>query len=453
MRLDRRNFLMALATTPLPAAAQPTPRPTIHDILKERIEVGRQSVGMVAVTLQGGRRELVTYGHSGTADDRPLDMDSVFEIGSITKVFTALLLADMVQRREVALDDPVAALLPAGTKIPEKGKPITLLDLATYTSGLPRMPSKWAPGDSKNPYADYTAAMMMEFLASYQLKHEPGTYYEYANLGFGLLGHALATRAGKPYETLVLERICGPLGMADTRIALTPAMKARRVQPHDANLFPTPDWEFQAFAGAGALRSSANDLCAFVEAAMGQRQSPLKDAFALLLSIRRPAYKPTPDVALGWFVSSGKLDEIVWKDGGTGGTSSFIGFGRKGQRAGVVLSNAGYWNNINDIGYHLIDPDLPVKPQRRAVPVGAARLERLVGSYKFERFTIAVTRLGDRLFAELSGQPAFEVFALSDTEFFYRVVDARLTFELGTNGQPTALVLHQNNKDMRGVPL
>ena len=433
--------------------AQSDAKPTVRDILKDRIEVGHQSVGMVAVTVQDGRRELVSYGRSDMPDERPLDMDSVFEIGSITKVFTALLLADMVQRREVALADPVASLLPAGTKIPEKGKPITLLDLATYTSGLPRMPGNWAPGDSRNPYADYTAAMMMEFLASYELKHEPGTHYEYANLGFGLLGHALATRAGRPYEALVIERICTPLGMGDTRIALTPAMKARRVQAHDANLFPTPDWEFQVFAGAGALRSTANDLCTFVEAAMGRRASPLKEAFALLLATQRPAYKPTPDVALGWFVSHGKLFDIVWKDGGTGGTCSFIGFAPKRQRGGVVLSNAGYWNNINDIGYHLIDPDLPVKPQRRAVPIEAAKLARLVGSYKFEKFTIAVTRLGDRLFAQLGTQPAFEVFALSDTEFFYRVVDAQLTFELGPDGNPAALVLHQNNKDMRGMPL
>jgi CubicO group peptidase (beta-lactamase class C family) len=356
----------------------------------------------------------------------------------------------MVQRREVALADPVAALLPGGTKIPEKGKPITLLDLATYTSGLPRLPANWSANDSKNPYANYTARMMMEFLASHELKHEPGTHYEYANLGFALLGHALATRGGKPYEALVLERICGPLGMADTRIALTSSMEARRVQAHDASLFPTPDWEFKVFAGAGALRSTANDLCIFLAAAMGQRDSSLKETFALLLSTRRPAYRPTPDVALGWFVSSGKLDDIVWKDGGTGGTCAFIGYGRKRQRGGIVLSNAGYWNNINDIGYHLIDPDLPVKPQRRAVPVEAARLERLVGSYRFEKFTIAVTRLGNRLFAQLGDQPAFEVFAVSDTEFFYRSVEARLVFEPGPDGEPAVLVLRQNGKDFRG---
>jgi CubicO group peptidase (beta-lactamase class C family) len=453
MHPTRRHLLLSLAATPIPAVAQTEPRPTVRDILKERIEVGRQSVGMIAVTLQDGHRETVTYGRAGTPDDRPLGGDSVFEIGSITKVFTALLLADMAQRREVALDDPAVSLFPAGTRLPEKGKPFTLLDLATYTSGLPRMPGNFHPQDSRNPYADYTAAMMMEFLASHEMKHDPGTHYEYANLGFALLGQALATRAGRPYEALVIERICAPLGLDDTRITLTPSMKARRVQAHDASLFPTPDWEFQVFAGAGALHSTANDLCRFVEAAMGQRDTALSEAFALLLSTRRPAYKPAPDAALGWFVSSGKIDEIVWKDGGTGGTCSFIGWGRRSRRGGVVLSNAGYWNNINDIGSHLIVPDLPVKPQRHAAPIDAARLERLVGSYRFERFVIAVTRLGDRLFAQLGDQARFEVFAVSDTEFFYRAVDARLTFELGADGSPAALVLHQNNKDQRGLRL
>lgn len=199
MPLARRDLLMAVASAPIPALAQSAAKPTIRDILAERIEVGRQSVGMIAMTLQDGRRELVTYGKPGTADDRPLDGNTVFEAGSITKEFTALLLADMVQRREVALEDPVASLLPAGTRIPERGKPITLLDLATYTSGLPNLPRPFKSADEPNLYGDYTAARMLDFLASYELKHEPGTHYEYANLGFALLGHALSSRAGKPY--------------------------------------------------------------------------------------------------------------------------------------------------------------------------------------------------------------------------------------------------------------
>lgn len=444
---------MALASVPIPALAQADAKPAIRDILIDRIEVGRQSVGMVAMTMQDGRRDLVTWGKSGTADDRPLDGDTVFEAGSITKVFTALLLADMVQRREVALDDPVASLLPAGTRIPERGKPITLLDLATYTSGLPNLPRPFKSADDPEPYADYTAARMLDFLASYGLEHEPGTHYEYANLGFALLGHALSVRAGKPYEALVVERICAPLGLGDTRITLSPSMKARSVQGHDSNLFAVPDWQFLVFAGAGALHSTASDLASFVEAAMGQRPSPLDPAFALLLSTRRPAYKPSPEVALGWFVLTIRPEELVFKDGGTAGARSFIGFSPKSRRGAVLLSNTGWRNNINDIGLHLVDPGYPVKPQRPAVPLEAAQLERLVGRYKFEPFVIDVSRRGDRLFAQLTGQAMFEVFASAETEFFYRIVDAQLSFELGPDGRAAALVLHQNKTDRRGLRL
>src|SRR5215470_11566316 len=161
-------------------------------------------MGLVAGRIDGGRRIAATYGRSGAANDRPLDADTVFEIGSITKVFTALLLAEMVGRGEVALDDPAAKFLPERVRMPEyQGVPITLLDLATYTSGLPRMPNNFAPKDPTNPYADYTADQLYDFLSGYKLAYTPGKHYEYANLGFGLLGHVLSLRAGKSSEELV----------------------------------------------------------------------------------------------------------------------------------------------------------------------------------------------------------------------------------------------------------
>src|SRR5262245_65347082 len=159
------------------ALAKPTPR----DILIERIEVGHKSVGMVALTVHEGHRELVTYGQSGSAGVA-LDGDTVFEIGSITKSFTALLAADMVLRREAALDEPVAALMPAGTRIPQRGKPITLLDLATHTSGLPRVAGHSKPRDPAHPSADYRAEQMLALLASYELPREPGPQYASSNL-------------------------------------------------------------------------------------------------------------------------------------------------------------------------------------------------------------------------------------------------------------------------------
>lgn len=450
--LRRRHLIGALLTAPFAARAQPDPDSALRAILAERIDVARQSVGMIAVVLGEGQRQLVSYGRSDMPDDRPLDGDAVFEIGSITKVFTALLLADMAQRGEVALDQPVAALLPAGTVLPERERPITLVDLATYSSGLPRQPGNLAPPSERNPYAEYSAARLYAFLASHALRFPPGTHYEYANLGFALLGHALALRAGKPYEDLVVERICAPLGLPDTRITLTPSMQARIVQGHDAALFATPNWDMQVFESTGGLHSTANDLSTFLEACAGWRASALGPTIASVLATRRPGPGGTTEVSLGWFITSRHDDEVVWKDGGTGGSCSFIAYSLRHRRGAVVLSNAGYWNDVNDIGAHLINPAFPLRAQRPAMPVAPERLAVLVGSYRITpTLILTVTRLGARLFAEASGEPAFEIFPASETEFFYRRLAIQLSFELGADGRAASVVMHARGGDRRGT--
>ena len=216
----------------------------IRTILRDRIDQTRQSVGMVACQFDSASQKIATYGRSDAANGRALDGDTVFEIGSITKVFTALLLTEMVTRGEVALDDPASKYLPAQVKMPERnGRKITLLDLATYTSGLPRVPDG-IPNTGDNPYAAYTVEQLYEFLSGYTLRFDPGKRYIYANLGFGLLGHVLAVRANTSYEDLIVSRICAPLGMADTRILLTPSMRDRLAQGHLSNLKPTSNWDF-----------------------------------------------------------------------------------------------------------------------------------------------------------------------------------------------------------------
>ena len=164
--------------------------------IKSRIEA-KKSTGMVVATIEpDGSSSIAAFGDPGPGA-RPLDADSVFEIGSITKAFTAILLADMAERGEVKLDDPVAKYLPADVSIPERnGRKITLLDLSTQSSGLPRLPDNMRPADPRNPYADYSAAQMFEFLGRYQLTRDIGAQFEYSNLGVGLLGQALTRRAG-----------------------------------------------------------------------------------------------------------------------------------------------------------------------------------------------------------------------------------------------------------------
>ena len=150
----------------------------IRNILAERIDTMHRSVGIVVGVIDPQGRHIITYGHMDNGDSRPLDGDALFEIGSVTKVFTSLLLSDMVQRGEVALSDPVAKYLPSSVKVPERnGRVITLIDLSTHTLGLPRMPTNFAPKDPNNPYADYTPDQLYEFLSGYTLTRDIGSQY------------------------------------------------------------------------------------------------------------------------------------------------------------------------------------------------------------------------------------------------------------------------------------
>ena len=412
----------------------------IRRILVDRIDVQRQAVGLVAGVIDAGGSRVVAY---------KSEPDAVFEIGSATKVFTSLLLADAVARGEVALTDPVAKYLPAEVKMPQRGgRQITLEDLATHTSALPRLPSNLAPADAANPYADYSVAQLYAFLSSYQLPRDIGERYEYSNLGAGLLGHALARRAGMDFESLVRTRITGPLRMTDTSVTLTPALRQRLAKGHNAQGQPAANWDLPTLAGAGALRSTAADLLRLLGAFLGYTDTPLAGAMRAMLDVKRPTPTPALRIALGWHVlstSSGR--EIVWHNGGTGGYRSFIAIDAKSRTGVVVLSNMSTPAGIDDIGLHLLDPSLPLlRPPtaRTAVTLSAAQLDRCVGKYQLApTFILTVTREDARLFVQATGQPRFELFAENERDFFLKAIDAQITFDVSGQGRAPSLVLHQ----------
>ncbi|HKB12407.1 MAG TPA: serine hydrolase [Vicinamibacterales bacterium] len=440
----------ASAQTPIASDAE------ITQIVAERIDVGRQSVGMVVGVIEPSGRRVVSYGALAKSDTRPLNGDTLFEIGSITKVFTSLLLADAVERHEVALTDPVSKYVPAAVTMPQRGgRVITLQDLATHTSGLPRMPDNFKPADPANPYADYSVEQLYQFLSSYQLTRDIGAQYEYSNLGGGLLGHVLALRAHTDYASLVRERITAPLGMPSTAIALSPELKSRLAVGHSATLQPVANWDLPTLTGAGALRSTTNDLLTFLAANLGSTTSPLAAAMSAMLSVRRPTGTANLQIALGWHIVTAHGREIVWHNGGTAGYRTFIGFDRAARAGVVVLTNAGTAAGPDDIGRHLLDPQLPLlaisaPAQHTEVKIDPAIYDRYVGRYQLApAMVMAVTRGEDHLFAQLTGQPRFEIFPESETQFFFKVVDAQLTFETDTQGKTTAAVLHQNGVNQR----
>ena len=335
----------------------------IKKILADRIDVQRQAVGLVVGVVDADGRRIVSHGTSGSAAS--LDGDTMFEIGSATKVFTAILLVDAVTRGEVALTDPVAKYLPASVKVPSRsGKQITLQDLSMHTSALPRLPTNLSPANMANPYADYSVEQLYAFLSGYELPREIGERYEYSNLGAGLLGHVLALRAKMDYETLVRRRITEPLGMKSTVVTLTEPLKARLAAGHNAQRTAVPNWDIPTLAGAGALRSSANDMLTFLSAQIGLTPSPLSKPMQATLASRRPTPTPRLEIALGWHIlvapSGG---EIVWHNGGTGGYRFFMGFHPTNRRGVVVLSNMSTPAGADDIGRHLLDPLFPLLKQ------------------------------------------------------------------------------------------
>ncbi len=424
----------------------------IHQILVNRIDKEKQGVGIVVGVIDAKGRRIVSYGSLEKGDKRALDGDTLFEIGSITKLFTSLLLAEMAQRGEVRLEDPIAKYVPTTAKIPQRGgRQITLVDLATHTSGLPRMPANLNPKDPANPYIDYTEDQLYTFLSSYELTRDVGVKFVYSNLGFGLLGQGLARRNGTNYETLVEARICQPLGMTSTRITLTPEMEQRFAAGHSSDLVTVSKWDIPSLAGAGALRSSANDMLKFLAAAMGYSHTNLAPAFKAMLSVKRPMGQAFMDSALGWVIDTRGGGEIIWKNGGTGGYRTFIGYSPRTGVGVVALSNASTAAGTDDIGLHLLDARFPLdvpEGSPRETTVSAKVSDSYVGHYKLgQTSVVTVTREGDQLYATLTGQPRAAIYAKGEREFFYKIVDAQISFQGDAQGQSTALVLHQGGRD------
>jgi serine-type D-Ala-D-Ala carboxypeptidase/endopeptidase len=436
MRSIAAAFTLFLAVN---AVAEVASDAEIRKMLVERVDQQKRAVGIVVGVIDPSGRRVLSHGALTGNDKKPPNGDTLFEIGSVTKVFTSLLLADAVQRGEVKLDDPVSEYLPADVKMPERGRAITLRDLATHTSGLPRLPTNIAPKDESNPYADYTVKQMYEFLSSYELPRDAGETYEYSNFGAGLLGHVLARRAGVEYEQLVRTRITNPLGMKSTGIRLTDALQKRLAPGHDEERKPAKNWDIPTLAGAGALRSSANDLLNFLAAVLRYSTTPVTPAMTSMLATKHATQVPAMNIALGWHVTTGTDGrEIVWHNGGTGGYRSFVGFDPKTREGVVVLTNTFTNEGIDDIGRRILSP-------RSETTVDEKVLDRYAGTYELApSFVLVVTREGNQLFAQATGQPKFPLFAANEKEFFYKVVDARITFE------NEGLVLHQNGAQMPG---
>ncbi|MEI9997182.1 MAG: serine hydrolase [Rhizomicrobium sp.] len=410
----------------------------VDDAVKARIAAG-QYPALVIAYVDHGRTQVAAYGTLGGG--KAPDGDTVFEIGSITKTFTATILADAVTRGTLGLDAKVATLLPDFTIPTRGGKAITLADIATQHSGLPRLPDNFNPADPKNPYADYGAAQLKAFLASYALPRDPGASYEYSNLAFGLLGYALAQNAHADYRTLLRQVVLGPLGMRDTDTETSAAQAARMAPGHDMRGEPQPNWDLSALAGAGAIRSTGNDMLRYLRANMGEA-SPLSAAMTLAHAARTDG-PPGERIGLAWMTRTTGAGPVVWHNGMTGGYAGVIAFTADGTRGIVVLTNMAV--EVEDLAFAALDPSAPLAPAQKSITLAPAELEQYTGRYQLEpNFVLNVAPRDGQLFAQATGQGPFPLYPTARNEFVARVGGISVSFTRDAQGRVAGLVLHQN---------
>ena len=426
----------------------------IREILRDRVvALGGEGAGIgivVGVIGPEGRR-VISYGRPGRSDPRVLDGDSVFEIGSMGKVFTALLLADMVRRGEVVLTDPVAKHLPAGVRIPERsGRSITLLDLATHTSGLPFMPDELPVYDDQAA-ARYGAAQLYQFLARYQLTRDPGADWDYSNVGYWLLGQALASRSGMDFATLLRTRVTGPLKLKETALTLSPRLKAHLAVGHNAVLEPAPSvssvsvYAAMQAAGVGCV-SSVHDLLTFLAVAMSDKPSPLAESIALMLSTRRPMGEG--EQALGWVVLGKGDDRLFMHDGATWGYNGYMAWDPKRRVGVVVLSNQ--LAGIGDIGRHVLQPGAPLErptvTRHTEMTLESARLDACAGTYEADEEGIfSIVREHDFLTLQLPvawGLPKFRLRPESRSDFFVAELPIRVTCQSDGDARAASVLVY-----------
>lgn len=379
--------------------------------------------GVVVGLYDAGAREV--YGFGAGPGGGPPTGRTRFEIGAVTEVFTGLLLADAVQRKEVELDQPVAELLPPGVTAPTRdGAVVTLRRLATHSAGLPRLPPSLAPrATAADPYAGYGEEQLYADLVATRLDSAPGTRVAYSNYGAGLLGFTLGRKLGAGYQRAVEQRVLQPLGLTDTTFG--PDKDAPRAQGTDRELVAVPPWTWGALAGAGALSSSVRDLLALVDAqldAAAGGKLPLRRAMALT---QEPQLAVTGDnLGIGWQIDA---EGRYWHGGQTGGHHAFVGFDPKTRRGVVVLASTAT-DVVDALARRMfrILAREPIEPPKLPSP---AQLASYAGRYALEGVVLTVSVTGKRIYVEGPGEPRLRMIPVATDAFYVEPIQTVVRFE------------------------
>lgn len=405
--------------------------PHVEKVLQECID-NEKTLGLSAIIIENGKMTFYAMGKPHAHAALQVTEDTIFDVGSISKVFTTSLMQILIDQKLFCWKDPLQKHLPTNVKSPEfEGRTIYLEDLAVHTAALPYMPDNCKMTDMQNPAKDYSSALLYEYLNTAKLKYMPGTKYDYSNLGIGLLGHIMELKCKKPYEELIKEHISQKLGMKDTCIVMDLEQKQRFARGHIGK-DEVPNWDLPSIEGAGALRSTIRDLSKFLSAHMGLVDQPIVKSFAKTHKVIRAESEHGSQMAAGWHVNPTEKGTIIWHNGQTGGYHAYMGFIPEKKKGVVLLTNSGA--NFDSVGKHLLDSSFPIDEDEEDIVLDPLILDRYVGTYRhFTGLTCYLWREGDQLMGKLSGHPAVVLYPESQTRFFLKVMDVQVQFVLDSD--------------------
>ena len=422
-----------LGTFAVAHAEDPMLMPEVSAALERMVERG-DARAIAVGSYVGGKTAVKGFGRVGRDDASLPNADTLFEIGSITKVFTTLLAQIQVDADRLAWDQTLADRLPEQDFANPPVAGIRIDELASHTSGLPPLPDNMRAEDPMDPYRGYGRPDLLSFLESFAASDLEKDYV-YSNLGVGLLGLLAADASGQDYADAIRRDVLEPLGMQDSGINLSdPA----RLAPGFSAGADMPRWSgFDALAGAGALVSSVDDLLRFID-----KNLTATEAHPALLAIRN-RIEPG-QTAFGWHVHSGDDGHpVFWHNGGTGGYASFLAI-RPDNRTGIViLSTSTAYDTITELGFTQITGKTA---DHEIVDIGA-----YPGAYRITKdLVITIFVDGNRLFAQATGQAAFPLTPDGEHTFVFPAADLRITFDVDASGTAQSLALDQAGQTLPG---
>lgn len=383
---------------------------------------------------ENGKADFYVKGFQNKALNQAATTKTVYEIGSITKTFTCLLLAQLINDDKLKLNDPVQKFWPETFKLVDNdNQAITMMQLATHTSGMPRLPANLNPF-SNDPYANYDLSQLV-FAVNQLNINKSGTNYAYSNFAFGLLGETLSLIENTTYNDLISIKILQPLYLKQTYMLLDQVPKSLLAQGYSGKKAVDP-WQFKALAGAGSIRSSIEDLLAYGIAHLNHSKNNLSTAMQLATNSHYQQGKL--NVGLGWHINP---DGVIWHNGGTAGFRSIILIDPVQQKVVAAITNTS--NNIEDIATHLMNPSKPMVNHEFPTDIATEQLDQFTGTFNHPATNknITIIKQKDQLFFTAHLQPRQVMTYINNDNFKLTTFKVKLEFLRGHNDEISALNL------------